>query len=84
MTVKQLTRRLVKLEAVHSGSAYDARCELATLCDADLLAILNGAKIGSPVVRQHLREFSTRSDAELLAILSEARGPERSPKRARL
>jgi hypothetical protein len=80
MTVKQLTRRLVKLEAVHSGSAYDARCELATLCDADLLAILNGAKIGSPVVRQHLREFCMRSDAELLAILSETRGPERIPK----
>jgi hypothetical protein len=82
MTVKQLTRRLVELEAVYSGSAYDARCDLETLSDTELLAILNGAKIGSPVVRQHLREFSTRSDAELLAILSEARGPKRIPKRA--
>jgi hypothetical protein len=79
MTVKQLTRRLVELEAVYSGSAYDARRELETLSDADLLAIMNGAEIGSPVVRQHLREFSMRSDAELLALLFKARGPERIP-----
>jgi hypothetical protein len=33
---RQLTQRVAKQEAVHSGAAYDTLCESETLCGAHL------------------------------------------------
>lgn len=69
MHFRQLTRRLAKLEAAHGYDADSWRQELEQLCDAHLLAILEGleqgivyANIGSPALRQHLARVLAARD----------------------
>ena len=59
---RQLTRRLTKLEQAHGYDAGAFQREVENLCDAHLLAIVQGFEqgivydnIGSPALRQQLR-----------------------------